>query len=81
MYLQKVISRKTFLYWFFVGVLVNDKNRIHYSEAWIRGFRSVPSHASATLVGSFRYGISIYQEKNVGTQQDVTRGRPIQNPA
>jgi hypothetical protein len=53
MYLQKVISRKTF------GILkVNDENsriririRIHLSEAWIRGSRSTPKcHGSATLL-------------------------------
>ncbi len=59
MYLQNVISRKTFFFnKFFVGVFkVNDENSliririwIHWSEAWIPGYGSTPKcHGSGTL--------------------------------
>ncbi len=63
MYLQKVISRKTFFTnLFFVGILkVKDESsriRIHYSEAWIRGSGSGSTpkcHGSGTLLKMYCY--------------------------
>jgi hypothetical protein len=56
MFLQKVICRKTFLFYLFFGgaLKVNDENsriRIHKSEARILASGSTPKcHGSATLL-------------------------------